>query len=389
MANEGMNQEAWSKFEEVFAKDGKYDSEFNLPRRWNGKDFYSDLHGLLDRYIEKLSGVYKNETSSIVKNAKVVRNSVLETVRVYLHGYPAKAYECLRNLMKTLDEYPMYTDGNNNIGSLYRMTKVDENINDKLRIFHAPYDIRPKIRTYRYSIAGYPSLYLASSLELCEQEMKLFENKASGLASKYSFEYPHKDKVKILDFGFRPNDLVRIKNEEDEKGNESKGEKVADKIESSKREQFENSIRSGDKNNFDIKAAADRMYPSERYMLWYPLIAACAYVRANRDDAFAPEYIVPQLITQYMRNNKNAELVGIRYFSCYSEKASESGMNYVFPTSGDPLILKSGIKQFCPVLNEAFSFTEPEYIVRYSKEIELYEPKKAEPRFCTDARGLP
>lgn len=367
-------QSDWSSFEKVFAKDGEYDSEFNLPRRWNGKDFYSDLHGLLDKYIKKLDSD-EDKNDSLVEKTKNVCDRVLEIVRIYLHGYPADAYNCMTNLMDMLDEYPMYTDqSSGNIGSLYRMTKVKENINDKAWVFHAPYDIRPKIRTYRYSIAGYPSLYLADSLELCEQEMKLFEKKEKAIVSKYVFDEEFEQRVKILDFGFRPQDLAYPENKE------SKVEEMtSDELQESKRLLFERIL---EREREIIRQRKERsvqngefhevgMASPEQYMLWYPLIAACAYVRVNRDDAFAPEYIVPQLITQHLRNQRSAELVGIRYFSCYSEKASEVGMNYVFPTSGDPLILKSGVKQFCPVLNETFSFTEPEYIPEYKSLEEL------------------
>ena len=34
----------------------------------------------------------------------------------------------------------------------------------------------------------------------------------------------------------------------------------------------------------------------EAYLLWYPLIAACSYIRTNKKDPFAAEYIVPQLL---------------------------------------------------------------------------------------------
>lgn len=368
-------QSDWSNFEKVFAKDGEYDSEFNLPRRWNGKDFYSDLHGVLDKYIKKLE-TNVGENDSLVKKTKNARDRVLEIVRIYLHGYPAEAYNCMTNLMNMLDDYPMYTDrSSGNVGSLYRMTKVNENINDKAWVFHAPYDIRTKIRTYRYSIAGYPSLYLADSLELCEQEVKYFEKKEKAIVSKYIFDEDFNESIKILDFGFRPQDLACPENEEGKAG-----EMTSNELNASKRKLFEESIEDARRWSRRQRRArsvkngepdAESMQPSKRYILWYPLIAACAYVRVNRDDAFAPEYIVPQLITQYLRNQRSEDFVGIRYFSCYSEKASEIGMNYVFPTSGDPLILKSGVKQFCPVLNEAFSFTEPEYIPEYKSLEEL------------------
>ena len=352
-----IRQSDWSAFDKVFGK--KKGAEFNLPRRWNGKDFYGDLHGLLERYVERIN----KDSPELLNRIEAVCAGVLETVRIYLHGYPAEAYRCMDSLMKSMGPFPMYITLRINPKrekiNLYRMAKVDENVNDKSRIFHAPYDIRPKIRTYRYSIAGYPCLYLADFIELCECEMELFKNKEKAIASRFVWE--DSIPINILDFGFRPQDLA-------ESNESSKGKKESSSL--NNRKKFERIAvihRSlGQPDKLRIGAA-------EIYMLWYPILAACSYVRVNRNDAFAPEYLVPQLLTQYIRNEKNDVLLGIRYFSCYSEKASEKGMNYAFPTSGDPLVLKNGVKQFCPVLNEAFKLTEPEFIPDFDNPKELQD----------------
>ena len=114
------------------------------------------------------------------------------------------------------------------------------------------------------------------------------------------------------------------------------------------------------------------------YLLWYPLIASCSFIRINKNDPFAAEYIIPQLLMQWVRNemgnstnhinntsdteHEYEQLVGIRYFSCASVKASNMGFNYVFPTSGRQ---KSNSLPYCPVLAKAFSLTEPVYINEY------------------------
>ena len=55
-------------------------------------------------------------------------------------------------------------------------------------------------------------------------------------------------------------------------------------------------------------------------------------------------------------------LIGIRYFSCASVKASDMGFNYVFPTSGRQ---KSYELPYCAVLTKAFRLTNPVYIHEY------------------------
>ncbi len=360
-----------------------YESKFDLPRRWDGKEIYLDLDKLLYDYYNEVKASYRGK---IKDRILAVCNTIREMLRLYLHGYPSDAYLKMKELMEVLDEAPLYTNGNDErIKYLYRMSSVPENIDDKSRIFHAPYNIRPKIRTYRYSIAGYPSLYLAESLQLAEEEMHLFRDKKTAIAARFEFdkEFADKNITKILDFGIRPQDLVSneplegviegvhsVSNNGTEKALQLKIEKLRDAFEKGvinadtiKQEFIKRNGLNGSIKPRNRKALS----APERYMLWYPLIAACSYVRTNREDHFAPEYIIPQLLTQWMRSENTGELVGIRYFSCYSRSASEVGCNYVFPTSGDPIILRDGIRQYCPVLNEAFKFTGTEYLPEYTQ----------------------
>lgn len=351
----------WNEFVAIF---GGEDNELSLPRRWDGKDYYSDLDGLFFVYLERLNKVYPY--SSMAKRIADICSSILDIVRIYSHGDPAEAYYTMRSLMNELIEYPMYVNWRQ-IGDLYRMTRAESNVNDRTRIIHAPYDVRTKISTCRYSIAGYPCLYLSDSLELAEMEMGLFTSRTKAIAAKFTMDKDVDTKdIIILELGFRPQDLVsnQLKRTDLEKG-------------------VKYSINTC-YSSLDVSEANEQIGVPQYYMLWYPLLAACSYVRSSRDDPFAPEYVVPQLLTQWLRNKNTGRLVGVRYFSCYSKKASEAGMNYVFPTSGDPIILKDGIKQFCPVLNEAFKITETEYILEYEsiKQLaEALEKKKTKKAF--------
>ena len=65
----------------------------------------------------------------------------------------------------------------------------------------------------------------------------------------------------------------------------------------------------------------------------------------------------------------DAELVGIKYFSCYTEHAATLGANYCFPATGDTILRdKGGEESYCPVLNEAFLLTEPLFLPNYGSE---------------------
>ena len=368
----------WSKFNSIF---GGKNNMFSLPRRWSGRDYYADLNKLLKDFEEKVDSEY-NEDETFTGKLRGIKENVLSLVRTYLHGYPAKAYSIIEELMRELETEPLYADPTT-LGNLYRMTEVSENVvYDRDRIFHAPYNMISKLKTYRYSIAGYPSLYLASSLKLAESESSIFETRKPAIAARFKLRKNSSiKKIKILEFGCRPQDLA---------GSEEK---------LSKREDFEKAIRAADERQEN--EAHEKLPPPDstgsshtpttnapkRYMLWYPLIAACSYIRANRDDPFAQEYMVPQLVTQWLRSQNTGKLVGIKYFSCYSIKSSELGANYVFPTSGDPILLppilpksnsgknkvlpKAGVENHCPILNDAFLLTAPEYVPEYASADEL------------------
>lgn len=63
-----------------------------------------------------------------------------------------------------------------------------------------------------------------------------------------------------------------------------------------------------------------------------------------------------------LSDNNESELIGIRYFSCASQMASEMGFNYVFSTSGQRL---SDGGNYCPILAKSFLLTNPVFIHDY------------------------
>ena len=108
---------------------------------------------------------------------------IIEAVEYYHNGFPHKAFEKIKDIMEKLIEKPLniyaktswYEDflREEDLLKLYRMRSVDEVKEYEIEdIFHIPYNLRAKISSNRYSISGYPSLYLSTSLELCKQELK-------------------------------------------------------------------------------------------------------------------------------------------------------------------------------------------------------------------------
>lgn len=338
------------------------DNRLCLPIRWDGADFLTTLNNLFDYYIKQIellpseSDYYQKHINVNTTDIKTVCGLLSTAVRHYLNGFPSNSYTAFESVMKLLTIKPLKIYQKSNIErfealedsiekdndlKLFRVVSVEDNRPyQRARLFHTPYNLRSKVSTCRYSIAGYPSLYLGTSLALCCEEIHRNPYQNFSMASMFKLErtveYTNTN-IQVIELGVKPQDFFNL-----EYNNEFRERRISHSFLESE----------------NVKSA---------YLLWYPLIASCSYIRTNKKDPFAPEYIIPQLLMQWVRNefrtdNGYDQLVGIRYFSCASIRASDMGFNYVFPTSGQQ---KSAELPYCSVLAKAFRLTTPVYIHEY------------------------
>ena len=357
------------------------DKNFHLPIRWDGKDFEKALSDLFNEYCYQvcfhqnkdcqLTAYWQHATGQIerkiackdnqcVSNAiRKVCNQILKIVNAYLSGFPSKAYNLFKNLMKEVIHNPIkiypksgWTNAfeKHDPLSLFRVVKVVENTTQpRSRIFHTPYNLRTKVGTNRYSIAGFPSLYLGTTVELCLEELRCDPYKQYSLCSRFEIIrdlWKNETKIDVIELGIKPQDFFEDRDNDD----------------------FALRNRKIDKELLDSPEIR------EAYLLWFPIIASSSFIRANKQDPFAPEYIIPQLIMQWIRKqNDDSEnkLYGIRYFSCSSIKASDMGFNYVFPTSGEK---HDKNENFCKTLTNSFRLSKPIYVHEFEeiKDCERY-----------------
>ena len=349
-----------SSFKNIFSDKGFY-----LPIRWEGSNFLSTVNLLFDNYIYTLSKNldFNSESGLVLNTVKSCCGYISRAIGYYLDGFPSRAYEVIEKLMDILVQHPLdiypdemkdqfSEDGTDNKLNLFRVSYVDDNKPYKrMRIFHPPYNLRAQVSTSRYSIAGYPSLYLATSLDLCCEEIHLNPYQKLAIASLFRIEkceeYSNTE-VDVIDLAVKPQDFFE------------EGENVYLTEGHLNRRRIPHRLLNSD----DVRA---------RYLLWYPLIAACSFIRTNKSNPFAAEYIIPQFLMQWVRseigevNNRSMDkLIGIRYFSCASIRASEMGFTYVFPTSGKE---DSPEYPFCKVLMKAFKLTKPVFLHEFESRI--------------------
>ena len=320
--------------------------ELDLPKRWDGTNFINALKCHFANYMDLLEPHISKENFIYIK---LTCDRLLNCIQTYHNGFPNKAYDQFSLVMDDLFIVPLAIYNKNGWSkpftekdplNLFRIRKVNENITQtRKEIFHTPYSLRSKVPTCRYSIAGYPSLYLGTSVALCNEEFAGRNSDGFTIVSKFKIERIYNPKkhfeIDVLDLGIKPKDFLSR----------------------------HDGLSETDTNNVYSKRIfrkGELLESKENYLIWYPLISACSFIRAHRERPFASEYIVPQLLMQWVRNKINMKkLMGIRYFSCASYKASEMGFNYVFPVSGE------NYKNYCAILVKAFNWTLPVYIHEY------------------------
>ncbi len=314
-----------------------------LPIRWDGKRFEDTLSALFDLYIFELENG-KNEDDFTFSDISVdideveqICNNIKKCVQQYHSGFPAQAFYTLKRVMGQLVNTPLKVyqktgwemPFENDTLQLYRLRCVRDNtLHTRADIFHVPACARSMISTNRYSIAGHPSLYLTTSLELGKEELSGYQGELIASRFRLIRRQPELN-IQVLELGIKPQDFI---NRNRERNNRSS-----------------RLLLDADLHSRNIKSV---------YLRWYPIIAVCSFIRANKTAPFSSEYIVPQLLMQWARtqNGKN-RLMGFRYFSCASLRASELGFDYVFPTCNC-----NYEKNYCTVLRDAFALTEPVYL---------------------------
>ena len=179
---------------------------------------------------------------------------------------------------------------------LYRVRPTDKKIEERRELFHVPNKERRLVKNERYSLAGAPCLYLATSLGIAWEEC--------DMPRSYCFsEYKITDEsylvnwrfITLMDpWEFSVWELLRVKNE-------------------------------------DISKQTQRICD---YLLTFPVIFSCSIVNRWGDSSFKEEYIFPQLLLQWVKRNQG-EIRGVNYFSCVhtTETSRWNGHNVVLPTS--------------------------------------------------------
>ena len=290
-----------------------------LPRERTTPDFIDYLEKLFVAHRSALMTLTPDSLEQKVQSALPeidgLTSGLLAAVREYLRGHPSRAYDALAKALSPvrahLDALATAPPDASKLQPVYRVrvSSIPTRFTPR-DLFHIPFEHRGRVSSQRYSINGLPCLYLGTSSYVCWEEMG-----RPAFSSLYIMQLRFRDPVPmLLDLVYIPAflpGLIDIWNA-----------------------------------NGPSRARIESMIVA--LTICWPLIAACSTRSREPGAAFKPEYIVPQLLLQWI--TQETPWYGVRYFS--TRVGSPSGIwlgaNYVFPARTD------GVDGHCTELAQLF-----------------------------------
>lgn len=253
---------------------------------------------------------------------------IIYSLQEYYKGFPSKAsngfYRVLKNNVSKPNHFnDIKTLQNFDNEFLYKMRVGTDHVFTSKEMFHIPLELRGIVSTNRYSIPGLPCIYLGSSPLTCWEEL----NKPD--LNRVQTSVFKSDDISYIDLSTPP--VVFI-------------EKIIKKF-------YDHGTIM--KKRF----LADRLKePNEviSYLIIWPLMAACSVRVKNTTNTFKPEYIIPQLLLQFIRYDEFFD--GVSYFSTkvdnYSAKTAVLYKNFAFP------VQDGATKGLCSKLQSKFDVSD-------------------------------
>ncbi|GAB6989905.1 hypothetical protein [Paenibacillus pini] len=259
-----------------------------LPSDRDDRGYQAFFDCLIDTYAKELQHLPVDDViaSADLQILQSLCASLKSAVAHYLKGQPSIAYNVLAAAINKFDAYlppdSIAFDISSRAKDLYKVRVSDDLALNKMDMLHLPFEQRGKASTNRYSIPGLPCLYLGSSPLICWEELN-----RPNKDNMHTSLFVAKDELKFLDFSVPP--IIFIE--------------MAQEI-------FEKVYGPSEEN---VNQVSELYREMKLYALLWPLIAACSIRVKNRNDPFKPEYIVPQLLLQWVQ--QSAKYDGICYFS--------------------------------------------------------------------------
>lgn len=351
MKKETKNVDGIMQLEELLKKldlpKKYYRGNFDISEKYKeemGK-FENDLLKINSKIDEKSKVIYKKiqEIFLLIKHNK---QRILNVFDYYGKSNPKCAQEEFDSMMDSIKEYLFIATAddwvtikteNGEYKSRFRITpgsrffrvrqvteKVESIKNNADELFHIPLTKKAYTNSERFSLAGFPSLYLSTVLPLAWQEC--------GYPQKYYYseykyekmwnkERNYEEELKFLAL-YSPREIcwwgIGLE-----------------------RSQF----------NLWLSVVI-------RCLVLYPLVLGCSFVNHGGQVSYKQEYIIPQMLMQWVQRN-NSIVQGISYFTCLDIEMMPE--EYCAYNLAIPIMEPYDEKQYSKKLREEFTWSMPKY----------------------------
>lgn len=272
------------------------------------KKFDNDFRKVLDACLNDYLGLIKEHFVDIFYYAQVVINCdyMNRIVKSFLQGRHSTAFKQLKNVLKeNNDMFVVDIDANE---TFYRMRSFDKRKGlRRTDLFHIPITQKRIIQTQRYSAPGYPCLYLGKSIYVCWEEMQRPDTETTLVSC-----FKSQNKLRVLDMR--------------------------------------------------IPTLFEFFDDAEKYILSFPFIIAAGIPVCNSKDIFKPEYIIPQLILEWVienNSNKKETIYGVYYTSVNRNEDFYWGLDHEWDNLAIPVQTPLSEEAYCPKLKQLFYCTRP------------------------------
>ncbi|EJQ31609.1 hypothetical protein IEC_05551 [Bacillus toyonensis] len=324
-----------------------------LPLTRENDDFVEYLEDCFSTYISGLESIYSATLAAVIKkqdlrHVKNLCEGIICSLQEYYKGFPSKAFKEFHRVLINNVSIPNHFNHIKTLQKfdnefLYKMRVGTDHVFTSEEMFHIPLELRGIVSTNRYSIPGLPCIYLGSSPLTCWEEL----NKPDLNTVQTSVF--KSDDISYIDLSTPP--VVFI-------------DKIIKKF-----YDYGTIMKKG-------LFAKELNEPNEviSYLIIWPLMAACSVRVKNTTDTFKPEYIIPQLLLQFIRYDGFFD--GVSYFSTkvdnYSAETAVLYKNFAFP------VQDGATKGLCPKLQSKFDVSDavPCKMYKDSHHCNLHEGEK-------------
>lgn len=235
------------------------------------------------------------------QDRKTIRNTcnrILETIDLYNKNNIQKSYAVLFSMMNRIQSHLWRSylgDTFSMDNGYYRVQKSGLKCDDlKIGLLHCPFSKRQWISTARFSLPGVPSTYMSTMPELAWYESRM---PAEYYIARYYInpDMYHKYSLLYLDYNL----------------------------------QFWTRKWSQAINHDKDLAEVHKKINDLLHTI--PLVAACSFVTSTENCSFREEYIIPQMLMSWIK--QNTDMIGILFSSSspYDETGSFFARNIVMP----------------------------------------------------------